>query len=103
MKTYSTAYIYTKKGNLLPYMETKIPNPTERQKEYYGTERDIELILLVRYDKSTRRTLCRIKCPINPIPLKGEFEVASATAIRSYLNRNGWLYKQTVHRDMFNA
>ena len=100
MKTYHTAHIYHKTGNLLPWLESRYPNATDRQREYYAQERDIELILLVRHENG--RTLCRIKCPVNPLPVRGEFEVP-VLDVRSWLNHNGWLYKQTIHIDMFNA
>lgn len=99
--TYHTAYIYHKTDNLLPWLEAREPNPTARQREYYAEERDIELVLLIRHDG--KRTLCRIKCPINPLPVRGEFEAPSALAVRSWLNHNGWFYKQTIRADMFNA
>lgn len=97
---YQLAWIFTKKGNLLPWWHSKHCNPSEQAEKFYGEEREIELILLIRNDNG--RVYCRIKCPVNPLPVKGEFEVPSFNAIISFLYQNGWKRKQTICISMFN-
>ena len=104
---YTCAIIFTKKGNLLDYLHTdkvsygnfqSSPIP-ERAKEYYAKEREIELVLLTRYEDG--KMYCRIKCPVNPMPVKGEFEAPSYSAIYRFLRENGWNYKQKIYPRMF--
>lgn len=105
---YSVAIIFTKRGNLLDYLNTdKLSygtfngNINVNAKEYYAKERDIELILLCRWDKN--KLMCRIKCPVNPIPVKGEFEAPNYGAICRFLANNGWRFKEKFYPRMFEA
>ena len=95
--TYHTAFIFTKRDNLVKYFWGK-PALSNHQ-EYYARERDVQLILLVRYDEG--KCICRIKCPINPLPIKGEFETPSASAVSHTLQTMGWTYKEQLHLSMF--
>lgn len=96
-----TAWIFTKKGNLLPYLHSKNCTPSEAAKEYYGKEREIQLVLLIRSENG--KIYCRIKCPVSPLPVKGEFKVPSISAIANFLYQNGWSRKQIIPSSMFNA
>ena len=104
---YSCAIIFTKKGNLLDYLSTDKMSygntggnpPSDSIKAYYAKERDIELILLCRWEKN--KVMCRIKCPVNPIPVKGEFEAPTYGAICRFLTRNGWKFKEKFYPIMF--
>jgi len=108
---YGSAIIFTKNGNLLPWLYAKADKReltvTERMKELYGKEKEIQLVLLIREEAEAaltngkRRLICRIKCPINPLPIRGEFEVPSISAITSFLNANGWKKKETIWANMF--
>lgn len=103
--TYDIAYIFTKKGNLLPYYEGKVVRENESVRQYFARERELQLVLLVRFDKTSNRirTMCRIKCPVNPLPIKGEFEVVSASLMVEFLTNNGWQWKDKIHRSLFEA
>ena len=94
--TYHTAFIYTKRDNLVKYLWGK---PALSNQEYYARERDVQLILLVRYEKG--KCICRIQCPINPLPIKGEFEAPSIGAVSHTLQTMGWTYKEKLPLDMF--
>ncbi len=103
---YPVAVIFTKRDNLLDYLNTDKMSygntgnpPSDSMREYYAKERDIELILLCRYDN--RKLMCRIKCPVNPIPVKGEFEAPNYGAICRFLTRNGWKFKEKFYPSMF--
>jgi len=102
---YPLVYIYTKKGNLLPYFDGKAmcvgrsQEQVQNLRKYYAKEREIQLIAMFRYEGN--RVFCKIKCPVNPIPTKGEFEIPSIGALVGFLAQDGWFYKQTINPRMF--
>lgn len=61
----------------------------------YAQPRDVQLILLVRYEPA-KHPICKIKCPISPLPIRGEFEVVSVGEMVDFLNREGWKVKQKM-------
>lgn len=87
---YSYVVIYVKRTNLLAFYDHDPSNqhPTERERERYAKERPVRLVMSVRHDNN--RAFCRIKCPINPLPVKGEFEVPNMAVIQRFLEREGW-------------
>ena len=98
--TYHTAVIYTKRDNLLSWYEDRPDiNHTPSIREHYAREREIQLILLVRHEEG--KCICRIKCPINPLPIKGEFQCVSTSEMTRLLTSMGWTYKEKVHSAMF--
>ena len=111
MSKYAKAIIFTKKGNLHDYLYTdKVcyrqfnANPSERTRAYYEAEREIQLIALMRWETDgakKSKCFCRIKCPVNPLPVKGEFELPCVEALRKFLEANGWTFKQTIYSGMF--
>ena len=102
---YTCAIIFTKRTNLSAYCNNKVYNKCgsdarfDAMCKYYARERDVQLILLTRYENG--KLMCRIKCPINPLPVKGEFEVPSYIVIERYLRNNGWTFKQQIYPQMF--
>ena len=105
--TYHTAIIYTKHTNLMPWLQSNYTkfcthSTTEqahRIREMYSKDREIQLILLVRHEDG--KCICRIKCPINPLPIKGEFQCVSTGEMSKLLKSMGWTYKEKVHSGMF--
>lgn len=105
--TYHTAIIYTKHTNLMPWLQSNYTKfgthgTTEqalRIREMYSKDRDVQLILLVRHEDG--KCVCRIKCPINPLPIKGEFQCVSTGEMSKLLKSMGWTYKEKVHSGMF--
>ena len=105
--TYHTAIIYTKHTNLMPWLQSKYEmfgthGTTEqalRIREMYSKDREVQLILLVRHEDG--KCICRIKCPINPLPIKGEFQCVSTGEMSKLLKSMGWTYKEKVHSGMF--
>ena len=67
----------------------------EKVRSLYIQERNVRLILMVRYDG--RHTFCKIKCPINPLPVTGEFEVPNLTVLRTFLSKNGWKQHESLN------
>ena len=113
MPKYDSAIIFTKRGNLHDYLYTdrvlydryQGREISSRHKEYFEQEREIQLILLTRVIPANgpypARYFCKIKCPVNPLPVKEEFEVPSFKAIVRFLNDNGWSKKQSFSSRMF--
>ena len=93
---YHQAIIFTKRDNLVKYFLGK---PALSDQEYYAMEREIQLILLVRFENG--KCICRIKCPINPLPIKGEFQCVSTSEMRKLLTSMGWTYKAKYGIGMF--
>ena len=67
---------------------------------YAEHERLVRLILLVRYERDQNtgkfKTMCRIRCPINPFPVKGEFEAPSMNAVKYSLINLGWVETEAI-------
>ena len=106
MSKYSMISIYKKKENLNDFLYTnKIAREqfkgklTLETKTYYGKEREIELIAKFRFENN--KTFCKINCPINPLPVKGEFEVVSISVLNCFLRANGWERQESLFSDMF--
>ena len=97
---YQEVIIFTKKGNLLPFVGSKHVKIDEYVMKIYGAERKISLMLLVRYDDG--HIYCKIKCPVNPLPVKGEFETPALGAIYEFLYNNGWTKERVVHCNMLD-
>ena len=102
--TYHTAIIYTKRDNLSKWLNSRYSKFRDAQeaariRAEYATEREIQLILLVRHEEG--KCICRIKCPINPLPIKGEFQCVSTSEMTKLLDSMGWKYKEKVHSAMF--
>ena len=105
--TYHTAIIYTKHTNLMPWLQSKYERfgthgtteQAQRIRAAYEKDREVQLILLVRHEDG--KCICRIKCPINPLPIKGEFQCVSTGEMSKLLKSMGWTYKEKVHSGMF--
>lgn len=105
--TYHTAIIYTKHTNLMPWLQSNYPKfgthgiaeQAQLIRERYSKDRDVQLILLVRHEDG--KCICRIKCPINPLPIKGEFQCVSTGEMSKLLKSMGWTYKEKIHSGMF--
>lgn len=92
---YSQAIIYTKRTSLLSYARAKYPAmPEEQLGRLYSAPREVELILLVRWEGN--RIFCQVKCPINPLPIQGEFEAPSLGVIGRFLVEHGWEFKHKM-------
>lgn len=104
---YHSAYRFSKVTNLLKYLSSNYqrygtsgnPEEVERIRELYAREMEVQLILLVRHDEG--KCICRIKCPVNPLPLKGEFVVTNAGDVSRLLIDLGWSFKDKLNLAMF--
>ena len=108
---YDRVLVFTKKGNLLDYLGTEKVRRSfsgsnlASLQDYYGQEREIQLIARVRWEvnefNGRDRCFCSIKCPVNPLPVKGEFELPCLDSLRMFLAADGWTVKQDVCRSLF--
>lgn len=102
---YTQAIIFTKRTSMREYCTGKVTqrvNTTDGYKrmcEYYARERDVQLLAMFRWENG--KCFCRIKCPINPLPVKGEFETPSSGVVCSFIKSNGWHYERTIYPRMF--
>lgn len=107
---YHKAFIFTKRDNLLKWFyvngykyaqgaNMEYSDKYKKMEALYATEREIQLILLVRYENG--KCICRIKCPINPLPIKGEFQCVSTSEMSKLLTSMGWTYKEKYGIEMF--
>lgn len=101
--TYHTTYIYTKRDNLSKWLNTHRSCFIANAEYYYAQERDVQLILLVRHETvqdahgdTVTKCYCKIKCPINPLPIKGEFEAVTTAAVDKLLKSLGWRFKDKI-------
>lgn len=62
---------------------------------YYSKEQDVRLVVTERIT-ADRRIFCRINCPINPLPVKGEFEIPSWGVFKRFLESNGWKQREVI-------
>lgn len=94
---YSLAYLYQKKGNLAPWYMTQQAakgNYSKQVPKYYMVEREINLVVFVRYEN--HHCYCCVKCPVNPLPIKGEFEAFSLAELSRFLKTLGWDFKEKI-------
>ena len=106
---YPYAIHFTKMDTLKEYASTDKfydarGNVTQATKEHYDTPQIISLTVSYRWDSSRehgRRLMCRINCPISPLPVKGEFQAPSLKALRKFLIKAGWTLQGTVETRLF--
>lgn len=98
---YHKAFIFTKQDNLLKWFDVHKYKYAwgANMEALYAREREIQLILLVRFENG--KCICRIKCPINPLPIKGEFQCVSTSEMSKLLTSMGWTYKAKYGIEMF--
>ena len=102
---YTLVNIYTKRSDLSDYlsarmvMEANSVEQAKRMREYYAQEREVQLIAMFRWEHA--KCFCKIKCPINTLPVKGEFEVPSTGVLDRFLKKDGWTFKQKLYPCMF--
>ena len=108
MKTpeYSEALFFHKTTDLLAWFDAnyhtrlhldRTTGNFDRIRASYAPVRNVQLILLVKYPATGRpRPICKIRCPINPLPIHGEFEVVSLSEICRLLTSFGWSLDRRV-------
>lgn len=79
--------------NLLPYYDTQVATgrcvDTEAMRSYYAKERDVTLMLI--FGRTVDGTqVAKIKCPINPLPIIGEFSYTNPQGMIDLIKGFGW-------------
>lgn len=92
---YSRIITFSKFTNLMDFAQTKVNRSGKTveelpawEKKVYATNKDITLNVYVRYEDN--HVYCKVQCPINPLPVKGEFEVPALYVLQNFLENNGW-------------
>lgn len=104
---YDVAVIFKKVADLMPYYYGVVDSTAcaERFASRYAKERPVNLVLLIRYEYNyttgKNRILCKINCPINPLPVKGEFEAPSVKAVERFLLDAGWTKCDVLNKRLF--
>lgn len=79
--------------NLLSYYNTKVASgqfkATEAIRSYYAKERDVTLLLIFGITADGTK-VAKIKCPINPLPIIGEFCYTNTQSMIDLLDGLGW-------------
>ena len=108
MSKYHRIIRFEKETDLLPYLYStgqrfrdSNGNIPSHIIDYYAKKRNVGLILLVRYDNELKKYCCKVKCPVNPLPVCGEFAVPMLATILGWLKANGWERKESYHYTMF--
>lgn len=98
--------VFEKNANLLPYYQGmlaagKIHNMGDAP-DHFTKERRVTLILAFGFDKGGN-PVASIKCPINPLPTRGEFQYISKSAVINSLLSAGWKSVDNIHYSIFNT
>ena len=90
-------YVFQKVTSLAPFYEEKGSfTPLYAQK-------DTTVSLVLTFGLSDSGTLiAKINCPVNPLPVKGEFRPASKQAVLKFLRKDGWEYVKSVGPTVLN-
>ena len=72
------------------------PAANEAMQKRYAKERDVTMRVFYRFEPDEAhpghiRIMCKIKCPINPIPVRGEFETPNMAVLKRFLLAAGWV------------
>lgn len=87
--TYQFKTTYIKRTNLLDYFRHNSDvNMSKASENHYAKERIVTLVVLSRNEGNHK--FCLIKCPINPVPVRGEFEMPNMNVLHRFLEKEGW-------------
>lgn len=87
---------FVKRANLMEFQRHVHQDEYSAPMDYYNKERDVRLVVTERIT-ADRRIFCRINCPINPLPVKGEFEIPSWGVLKRFLEANGWKQHEVIN------
>ena len=105
---YKMLVIFSKPTNLIQFMDhaqeyqCASQNTLDNLRKHYAKERNVSLILQVKFTDTDHKTMCRIKCPINPLPVKGWFEVPTLSILKKFLRDQGWVEAQTISAELLD-
>ena len=92
--TVDSIFTFVKTTNMTRWFKANVDrylnDNYERMEQQYAKERDVQLIVQACFKE--HKTFCRIKCPINPLPVVGWFEVPSINILKTHLEALGWKF-----------
>lgn len=95
-----SSYFLANKHRLVKPNDPNYEARYQRISQRYTRQQDVKLILLVRYERvpltDTLQTICKINCPVNPLPVKDEFKAPSIQAVKDFLSREGWIETESI-------
>ena len=92
---------FVKRTNLMEFQHLSHEHPDNMGPiEYYQKERDVRLVVTERITEDGH-IFCRINCPINPLPVKGEFEIPNWGALKRFLTSQGWKQHEVISDRFF--
>ena len=86
---------FVKRTNLMEFRRHIPTSDSVVPESYYSKEQDVRLVVTERITAG-QRIFVRISCPINPLPVKGEFEIPSWGALKQFLEANGWKQHEVI-------
>ncbi len=85
--------IFKKFTNLLPYYMAKVEcgqfRPSDSLKSLYTQDRWVSLVLIFGVTEDGK-PVAKIKCPISPMPIVGEFHYSTKHGLIEFLEGMGW-------------
>lgn len=102
-----TSYFAANEHKLIGHLDINDHNYEaryDRIADRYTAEQDVRLLLLVRHEYNPEthkfKTICKINCPVNPLPVKDEFTAASVNAVKNFLLLDGWTETESICANM---
>lgn len=86
---------FVKRTNLMEFRRHIHEKDSAAPDGYYSKEQDVRLVV-TEHITASGRIFCRINCPINPLPVKGEFEIPSWGVLKRFLEANGWKQHEVI-------
>lgn len=86
---------FVKHTHLMDFRRGMQPDKVFAPDEYYTKMQEVRLVVTERIT-TDGRIFCRINCPINPLPVKGEFEIPSWSALKRFLVSQGWKQYEVI-------
>lgn len=86
---------FVKRTDLMEFRRGMDPDKVFAPEEYYSKKQDVHLVVTERIT-SDGHIFVRINCPINPLPVKGEFEIPNWGALKRFLTSQGWKQHEVI-------
>lgn len=93
---------FVKRTNLMEFCKTDKHHENEfsAPEQYYAREQDVRLVVTERIT-SDGHIFVHINCPINPLPVKGEFEIPNWGVLNHFLTSQGWKQREVITGNFF--
>lgn len=83
-------FVFQKQGTLAEFYKTNTYGERGHREEIFANmQRDVQLVLHCGVDDHAN-LVARIQCPVNPLPVKGDFHCHSFRVVQNFLLKSGW-------------